>query len=288
MNGIAALDRAARRVETPCGEGTAVWRVWGEEGAPPLVLFHGGSGSWLHWFRTIPHFVRNGRRVICPDTPGLGESALPPDGSSPQGVAAPLVEGLGAVLRPGERPDLVGFSFGANIAGHVAAAIGGRARSLTLVGAASLGLPRPPIELVKVRKLEGEARREAHRTNLLRLMIHDPAKLDDTALAIQEWNTRHSRFVSRGFALGSSLKDAVSRVACPVNGVWGGRDAVAYPQVQERLDLLRGIRPELLEAVIPEAGHWVAHEAPEAFNAALEGMLAARARQERPAETAAP
>lgn len=281
---IAALDRAAERFETPCGDGVAVWRAWGE--GAPLVLFHGGSGSWLHWCRAIPRFAALGRRVICPDTPGLGDSALPPDGSTPAGVAAPLAEALPEILR-GEPADLVGFSFGANIAGHVAVARPEFARSLTLVGAASLGLPRPPVELVKVRKLEGAERREAHRTNLLRLMIHDPARVDDLALDIQDWNTRRARFVSRGFALGASLRGAVERVRCPLGGIWGERDQVAYPQVRERLDLLRAIRPDLFERVIPDAGHWVMHEAPEAFNAALKAMLASASAREARAATAA-
>jgi pimeloyl-ACP methyl ester carboxylesterase len=283
---IEALERAAQRLETPCGAGVAVWRVWGE--GEPLVLFHGGSGSWLHWVRTIPRFLALGRRVVCPDTPGLGDSALPPDGSSPAGVAAPLAEALPEVLG-GAAADLVGFSFGANIAGHAALARPELARSLTLVGAASLGLPRAPVELVKVRTLAGEERRAAHRTNLERLMIHDPARVDELALEIQEWNTRHARFVSRGFALGASLREAVERVACPLGGIWGEFDQVARPGgARERLDLLRAIRPDLREAVIPGAGHWVAYEAGEAFNAALAGMLpAAEPAPRRPAATAA-
>lgn len=282
---IKGLERAARRLETPCGDGAAVWRVWGE--GAPLVLFHGGSGSWRHWVRTIPHFLALGRRVVCPDTPGLGESALPPDGSSPAGVAAPLAAALEGVLR-GEPADLVGFSFGANIAGHVALAQPGLARSLTLVGAASLGLPRAPLELVKVRSLEGEARRAAHRANLERLMIHDPARVDELALDIQEWNTRHARFVSRGFALGASLREAAERVACPLGGIWGEHDQVAQPGgARARLDLLRALRPDLREAVIEGAGHWVAFEAAAEFNAALAAMLAAEPARRTPAARAA-
>src|SRR3990172_888777 len=49
---VDAIARAARRIETPWGAGTMVWRVWGS--GEPLVLFHGGSGSWTHWIRNIP------------------------------------------------------------------------------------------------------------------------------------------------------------------------------------------------------------------------------------------
>jgi pimeloyl-ACP methyl ester carboxylesterase len=96
------------------------------------------------------------------------------------------------------------------------------------------------------------------------------------ALDIQEHNTRHARLRSRGYAPGDGLKRALHRVAAPLGGVWGAFDAVAMPDVQARLDVLRGIDPGLMEAVIPDAGHWVAYEAPESFNAALLRILARR------------
>ena len=52
-----------------------VWRVWGV--GEPLVLFHGGSGSWTHWIRNIPELSRH-YELWVPDIPGLGGSAMPP------------------------------------------------------------------------------------------------------------------------------------------------------------------------------------------------------------------
>jgi hypothetical protein len=48
VEGVAA---EARMFETPCGDGDMVWHVWGD--GPPLVLFHGGYGSWTHWIRKV-------------------------------------------------------------------------------------------------------------------------------------------------------------------------------------------------------------------------------------------
>ncbi len=51
---VARLAAAGQRVETPCGDGVMVWRIWSpahRSGVEPLVLFHGGFGSWTHWFR---------------------------------------------------------------------------------------------------------------------------------------------------------------------------------------------------------------------------------------------
>jgi pimeloyl-ACP methyl ester carboxylesterase len=271
---IAELAASAELARTPCGEGEAVWRIWGD--GVPLVLLHGGSGSWMHWLRNIPALARH-HRVIAPDTPGLGESAMPPGEGSPADAAAPLRDGLARLLGERRRYHLCGFSFGANVGGHLAAMEGAHVLSLTLVGAASLGLPRPPLDLLRVRDREGDERRAAHRENLARLMFRDAARIDDTALEIQEHNTRHARLRSRGYASGDGLKRALGLVAAPLAGIWGEFDAVAWPEVRARLDVLRAIDPGLLEAVIPNAGHWVAYEAAEAFNAALLRILAARA-----------
>ena len=267
---IAALDATAQRHMTPGG---VVWREWGA--GVPLVLLHGGSGSWLHWFRNIPALSAR-HRLLVPDIPGLGESALPEE-ETPAGAALVLRWGLEALLGAGRRYHLAGFSFGANVGGQLAAMEGTHVASYTAIGAASLGLPRPPLDLLKVRDKEGAARREAHRENLARLMFHDRARIDDTALDIQEHNTRHARLRSRGFAGNAMLRDALAEAKAPLAGIWGERDAVAWPEVRARLDVLRGLDPKLLEAVIPGAGHWVAYEAAEEFNAALLAVLAQRA-----------
>jgi pimeloyl-ACP methyl ester carboxylesterase len=275
---LARLDAAARRIETPCGEGQMVWRAWGEDrpgGPAPLVLLHGGSGSWRHWARNVEELSRD-RLLICPDLPGLGESALPPPAEDPGPIAAVVRAGILAILGAGRRYDLGGFSFGALLSGHVAAQSGEELRTVTLIGAGALGLPRPKTELMKVRKLEGEERIAAHRHNLAVLMVADPASIDPLALAIQEYNTRHARFVSRGFAHSASLRDAIARARAPVSLLYGERDAIAWPEMEKRFAALRSVQPEAWTGVIPGAGHWVAYEAAAPFNAMLRDLLRRR------------
>ena len=51
-----------QRLLTTWGDAAAprqlVWHLWAPEqpvpGAAPVVLFHGGSGSWTHWVKNIP------------------------------------------------------------------------------------------------------------------------------------------------------------------------------------------------------------------------------------------
>ncbi len=180
---LARMERASRRIETPCGHGHMVWRSWGEGARPPLVLLHGGYGSWRHWVRTIPAFAID-RQVIAPDLPGLGNSALPDSDGSPEAIAAIVRDGLRTVLPQRERYDMAGFSFGGMIAGNVAAIDGEHLRTLTLVGPGGLGGSPSSVQLVRVVLLSGEARRAAHRINLERLMFADPSRIDALALAI--------------------------------------------------------------------------------------------------------
>lgn len=271
---LKAIATQARRAETPCGDGSLVWRAWGE--GRPLVLLHGGSGSWRHWLRNIPVLAAN-RMVLCPDLPGLGDSDMPPMPASPESIGTILRDGLRRLLPDGPGYDLVGFSFGALCSGHLAAQDPARCLSLTIVGAGALGFVRSPTELVKVRHLEGTSRDEANRHNLAALMFADASRIDEVALAMQDLHTRRARFKSRGWASTDSLKQALLRSRAPLGAIYGEQDAIARPHVQLRIDLVHDMRADARTEVIPGAGHWVSYEAAEAFNAALARILAREA-----------
>src|SRR6202012_2762510 len=69
---VTAIDSRAERLSTPCGDGSMVWRRWGN--GPALVLLHGGYGSWTHWLRNVENLASRYSVLAC-DLPGLGESA---------------------------------------------------------------------------------------------------------------------------------------------------------------------------------------------------------------------
>lgn len=270
LNAVQQLDGESRRSESPCGNGSMVWRSWGE--GPALILLHGGAGSWQHWVRTVPAF-QSAYRVLAPDLPGLGESADPPTPADMATVAAIVAAGIDKLLGPQTSYDVVGFSFGASVGGHVAMMHGERVRSLTLLGAGGLVRPRTPITLERVRDKTGDALREAHRTNLSRSMIADPACIDDLALTIQDWNARLSRLNTPALIAQRPLAVSLPQLRVPVNAIWGGRDQIAYYTLEDRITALRELRPGIEPHVIPAAGHWAPYETPEAFNAALAGFL---------------
>ncbi len=267
---VCKLDAAAQRTETPCGDGSMVWRSWGE--GPALVLLHGGAGSWQHWLYTVPAFSRT-HRVLAPDLPGLGESADPPAPVDMATVAAIIAAGIDQVLGPQASYDLVGFSFGASAGGHVALLHQERVRSLTLLGAGGLVRPHTPMTLERVRGKTGAELMAAHRTNLARTILADPARIDALALAIQDWNARHSRLNTPALIQLRPLAVSLPQLRIPVNAIWGERDQIAYYTLEDRIAALRVLRPGIEPHVIPAAGHWAMYEAPEAFNAALAGFL---------------
>jgi len=269
VEGIAA---EAERTETPCGDGAIVWRSWGH--GPPLVLLHGGYGSWTHWVRNVLPLSRQ-FRVIAPDLPGLGESATPPEPWTAEGLAAIIVTGIEAVVRRGDELRLAGFSFGGVIGGNVAAQLGDRLRDFVVVGSNGLGLERSPTPLKRVPPDAGvEEEFAIHRYNLNQLMIADPAKIDELALYLQKINHARARMRSRRFSRSDALAQALPKVRGRLDGIWGERDATAYPHLDERARILRSVQPAARFAVVQGAGHWVQFEAADRFNALLADFLA--------------
>ncbi len=269
------LQRQATRFETPCGDGRMVWHLWDKSDgrAPVVVLFHGGAGSWRHWVKNIPVLVET-YRVLVPDLPGLGESDFPPDGEHAEAVARIVADGIDHIIGAATGFDVVGFSFGGTMAACVGALRGKRVRSVTIIGSSGVGSLGSSVRLEKVRHLEGQERRDTHRVNLGRLMIADPAKIDDLAIAIQDWNTVRSRLKTPAISRSGAILTAIDALRSPLNGMWGELDAPANPKGPERVATLKARKPDADIRLIPATGHWAAYESPEIVNQTLLEMLA--------------
>lgn len=265
----------SRRLTTPCGDGEMVWHTWGDEAAEPLVLLHGGSGSWTHWIRNVEALAAAGRRVVVPDLPGFGDSARPPGGQDADSVVPAVADALPAIL--GEAPaDVVGFSFGGLCGGLMAVSHPQRVKRLVLVGAPGLGLRDRRLPLTSWRdQPTEEGRRAAHRSNLGTLMLA-PASVDDLAVALQAANVPRDRMHRRRLALTDVLARTLPAIACPLDAIYGENDALyrdVLPALRETLDKA----PTLGELVLmPGAAHWLPYERPAAFHDALLRLLAAR------------
>jgi pimeloyl-ACP methyl ester carboxylesterase len=267
---VADLERAATRTQTPCGAGVMAWRAWGS--GPPLLLLHGAHGSWKHWIHNIEPLAAT-RRVLAADLPGYGDSALPERPGEGDSFAEAIAAGLREQLPPGQAIDVVGFSLGGVIAAHLAAIAPELVRRLIVVDTGGLDLPVGDVATRPVRDLEGEALRETHRYNLLRLMLHSPDAVDDLALHIQATNVPRGRVSPKNLVMPDRLATALARVRAPVDAIWGEFDA-PHPHPDQQLAAIRRSHPEAEMRVIANAGHWSMYEAPEAFDAALAELLA--------------
>lgn len=269
---LARVTAAGETVTTPCGDGEMVWHVYGD--GPPLMLVHGGSGGWAHWIRNIPELAKH-FRLLLPDLPGHGDSAMPPEPISGHGLAAIVAAGLDRLLPPGALCDIAGFSFGGIVSGCVAEQMGDRVRNLVICGSNGLGLPRTQLSGFKHWRgiSDPDELADAHRTNLAILMFADPDNIDDLAIHIQSVNTPKSRIKSRLIAVTDVLGAALPNVKARLSGIWGEHDSYAEAYMDTRRDLFESVQPGCAFHVIKDAGHWGIYEDADAFNATLMDVL---------------
>src|SRR3954471_4127908 len=262
----------ARRLTTPCGDGDIVWHVWGDDRNEPLVLLHGGSGSWTHWIRNVEALAASGRRVVVPDLPGFGDSARPPGGQDADSVVPALAAALPAVV--GDAPvDVVGFSFGGLCGALMAVSQPQRVKRLVLVGAPGLGLRDKRLPLMSWREqATEEGKLAAHRNNLGVLMLK-PENVDELAVALQAANVPRDRMHRRRLALTDILAEPLPAIGCRIDAIYGEQDALyrdVLPGLREKLALA----PTLGELVLlPGAAHWLQYEDAAGFQRELVGVL---------------
>ena len=105
-------------------------------------------------------------------------------------------------------------------------------------------------------------------------MIADPGKIDELAIHIQAQNAPRGRVKSRRFSRADTLAQALPLISARIDGIWGERDATAYPHLDDRARILRNIQPAARFEVIERAGHWVQYEAADRFNPLLVSIAA--------------
>jgi pimeloyl-ACP methyl ester carboxylesterase len=263
----------ARRVETTAGGCRVVWRAWGE--GDPIVLTHGGHGSWSHWVRNVGALSAR-RTVWAPDLPGYGDSDSLAEPGDAAAIARVLSAGADELFGADAPLDLMGFSFGGVVAGFLAALRPAQVRRLILVGSAGLGIARFDGRTMRPwRHLTDEAELHAALAqNLQVLMLHDPASVDALALRLHRENSERTRFRSKDISRSRSLVDVLAALPARLYGIWGGEDVTALPDVRGRGEQLRLAQAHARFEVIEGAGHWVQYERADAFDALVAGFLA--------------
>lgn len=272
---IARLASQARR-EFIEHEGRRVcWRCFGV--GEPLVLLHGGHGSWLHWLRNIEALAAH-HAVWLPDLPGYGDSDEPVPGGGLPSLLDPTIATLNRLVGADTPVDLVGFSFGGLVAAHLAAQRP-QVRRLALLGPVGhQGRRRPRGELrswkVAAQSADAGALDEIMRHNLAIHMLHTAAQdIDPLAVHIHTEACRPTRFRSKEISQGGGLMAALAQRRGPSLLAWGEHDVTAEPEVIARAlsDRLPACRTHFIEG----AGHWVQFERADDINHLLLAWLSA-------------
>jgi 2-hydroxy-6-oxonona-2,4-dienedioate hydrolase len=261
---LLALDATGVHHDVPFENGTMRWRRFGN--GRPLVLVHGGHGSWLHWVRNVAALSAT-HEVWIPDLPGYGDSSALPRDAGVVRIVEIMVATLATLIGARTEIDLVGFSFGGVVSTRAAVARG-HVRRLALLGTGGHGGPRRQVdELKQWRGLEPEATRETLRYNLAALMLHDPASIDALALEAYAQSCAATRYRSRPVSRASSINELLEPFTNPVLLVFGEHDVTTTP-LAVASTLVEG-HPNREAVVIEGGGHWVQYERAQAVNDAL-------------------
>ncbi|RZL88295.1 MAG: alpha/beta fold hydrolase [Variovorax sp.] len=269
---IARIDALSTHHDAVHGALRVRWRRFGDDPTrPPLVLLHGGHGSWMHWLRNVEALAA-ARTLWLPDMPGFNDSDTPPPLAPGQDALTPSLEALAGTLDSlvgaGTPIDLVGFSFGGLVAAKFALHRG-NVRRLALMGSGGHGtVRRMKVEMINWRAAQDrDEERAALLHNLGALMLHDRTAIDALAFAIHDISCHGTRFRSKEVSMAGGLREALDALGGPQLLAWGEHDvtADARPLVAQ----LAAGHPQREGVVIDGAGHWVQYERADEVNALL-------------------
>ncbi|MEZ5156694.1 MAG: alpha/beta hydrolase [Solirubrobacterales bacterium] len=264
----------------------------GRRDAEPVVLLHGWPQHWYAWRRLIGPLAEH-YRVICPDLRGFGWSEAPPGTYRKSELAADVL-GLLDVLGL-ERVRLGGHDWGGfagfllcldapeRISHFAAAGIshpwvqrepGARAALKTLRRLAYMALIASPVAGRQVvRRLPGFTRAVFRASSFdpdrtwseaeLESFVSQWAEPDRAAASVALYRTFLTREI-REIASGALADRTMPQPAIQFVGI---ADPVIRPEQQAGSE---ANAPRMRIRVVPDAGHWLPEEAPDAV---LSGML---------------
>ncbi len=231
---------------------------------PPVVLVHGAGGTSLHWppqIRRLP-----GHRVLAVDLPGHGRS----EGVGEQSIAAyaqRLMDWASALRLP---PAVwIGHSMGGAIVQHLALHYPEQVAGLGLVGTGARLRVHPLI-------LEGTAKEETFPDTVATIVQwsfapQSSARLRELAtqrMAETRPSVLHGDFLACDRF---DVMDQVAAITCPTLVLCGAEDKMTPPRYAE---YLASQIPNARLVIVPNAGHMVMLEQPEAVAQALQEFLA--------------
>jgi pimeloyl-ACP methyl ester carboxylesterase len=266
--------------ETFTFEGDAVrYGILGTNDKPPLVLVHGTPFSSIVWRRIAPHLTKH-RQVFYFDLLGYGRSEMRTD----QDVSLAIQGRLFAALLEHwhlTRPDVVAHDFGGCTAlrGHLLH--GCEYRSLTLIDPVALApWGSPFVRHVREHQTAFAGLPSYIHAAIVPAYIAGAAFRSLSAQALQlyadPWlgESGQAAFYRQIAQMEQRYTDEIesrySEIRCPVMILWGEEDG--WIPIARGRELASRIPGATLHCV-PNAGHLVQEDAPEAIVAALLGFL---------------
>jgi len=268
---------------------------WGDPGGEPLILIHGFLDHARSWEPLVAWLQRkspNPLWIIAPDCRGHGDSGW--IGAGGYYHFADYLLDLDSLIHALARPqiNLLGHSMGGTISFLYTGTFPRSVKRLVLVeglGPSGLAFADAPQRMAKwLAEVKPSAHRKARNYSSLReaaqrLQRAHPRLKPELALKLAEWGMKesgsgtwiwkfdplHRSTAPQPFYTGQAL-EFFRRIECPVLLVQGKESRQApRPDLRERLAALaRHARIE-----IPDAGHMIHHDNPEALAQAVVEFL---------------
>jgi pimeloyl-ACP methyl ester carboxylesterase len=269
---------------------------WGNQGAPPLLLVHGGQDHCRNW-DWVAEELRRDWHVICPDLRGHGDSAWAADGN--YSMAAYVADLAQLIHQQKLAPaTIIAHSLGGNIALRYSGIYPENVKKLVAIE----GLGPSPRSQAKREAIAVDERMRAWIEERRALSARVPrryASIEEAFARMQEQNKHLSPAQARhlteqgviqnedgtyswkfdNYVRGwppvdmtyREVEQLWARITCPTLLVYGKESWASNPAEDGRIAHFRNARVASFE----KAGHWVHHDRLEAFLAEVRGFLAA-------------
>ncbi|MCE8513276.1 alpha/beta hydrolase [Ruegeria pomeroyi] len=255
-------------------EGAAI--RWGKTGnGPPLVAIHGTPFSSQVWRRIVPYLTHH-RTVYCFDLAGYGQSEMREGQDVSLAVQNRVLAGL---FREWDldRPDVLAHDFGGATALRGYFLDGLRFKSLTIFDAVALApWGSPFVQHVRQHETAFAGMPDYMHQALLRAYLqtaaHRPLSPEAMDIYAAPWTgpVGQPAFYRQIAQMDQRYTDEIQglyrQMDCPVTVLWGERDA--WIPCDKGMELAALISRNACSP-IPDAGHLVQEDCPEAIVAAV-------------------
>jgi pimeloyl-ACP methyl ester carboxylesterase len=258
---------------------------------PPVILLHGFPEFWYSWRHQIPALAEAGFRVIAPDLRGYNESAKPPGIRNYR--LSLLIEDVAALIADAgaRRAAVVGHDWGGVIAWLLATHRPELVDRLAILNAPHpaafrrelrhrdqrwrswyilfFQLPVLPEWLLAAGDYALVPRMLARTVRAGAFTAHD-IRLYQRALARPGARTASLNYYRAAWSFRETTIRQIHPISAPTLLIWGEKDRYLSVGLTKGLDKWV---PNLRIERLPDAGHWVQNEAPDAVNRLLRDFL---------------